>query len=74
MRKFRILIPALALAATAPLAAADTAQLELLPRVGGAELTTYVPPQIENPAPLAGGTAQVGDTFFYRHTGGVPPL
>ncbi|MCL4799068.1 MAG: hypothetical protein KJ025_05730 [Burkholderiales bacterium] len=63
--KVKALIAALGLAVVAPLANADTAQLELLPRVGGAEITQY--------APAAASSANLDSAFFYAHTGGVSP-
>ncbi|MCL4802401.1 MAG: hypothetical protein KJ025_22610 [Burkholderiales bacterium] len=64
MTKYAALLTAVALAAAAPLASADTAQLELLPKVGGIEQTKYVPEAV---APAG------ADADFYAHTGGVSP-
>lgn len=66
MRKFAALSTAIVLAAVAPFAVADTAQLELLPKVGGAEMTQHVR-EITVPA------ANASDASFYAHTGGVSP-
>ena len=66
MRKFAVLLTAIGLAAAAPLATADTAQLELMPAVGGAETTQFV---IEKSAP-----AVESDSAFYNlGTGGISP-
>jgi len=67
MKKLNVVIAALGLASVAPFASADTAQLELLPRVGGAESTRYV---VNVPA----STTIPGSEYFYAHTGGVSPL
>jgi hypothetical protein len=67
MRKFAALLTTIVLSAAAPLASADTAQLELLPKVDGIEMTQYVPNEVSAPADNA------SDAIFYRHTGGVSP-
>ncbi|MCL4802332.1 MAG: hypothetical protein KJ025_22265 [Burkholderiales bacterium] len=66
--KVKALIAAVGLAVVAPIANADTAQLELLPRIGGAEMT-----QIERSAPVASEAIRNSDAFFYANTGGVSP-
>lgn len=66
MRKVAVLLAVIGLAATASIARADTAQLELLPRVGGIEMTQHV--REEGAAP-----AKASDASFYAHTGGVSP-
>jgi len=67
MKALSIVITALGLAIAAPFASADTAQLELLPRVGGAEMTSFAAPGAIVPSPSH------GDAFWYAHTGGVSP-
>lgn len=67
--KVKALITAVALAAVAPLASADTAQLELLPRVGGAEVTQFV----KGDDAAAAAQASTTNAYFYAHTGGVSP-
>jgi len=66
MRKLAVLMTAIGLSAVAPLAAADTAQLELLPTVAGIESTQYI---------RAEGSSAVenSDEFYARGTGGVSP-
>jgi hypothetical protein len=70
MKKLGILITGLALTAAAPLASASEAQLELLPKVGGAEMIRFVSEKSGAPA---ADRANASDALFYRHTGGVPP-
>jgi len=67
MRKFAALLTVIGFAAASPLAIADTAQLELLPTVGGIEMTQFVPSEVTLPA------ANASDAMFYAHTGGVSP-
>jgi len=63
MKKFAVL---LALAVAAPLAVADTAQLELMPKADGIEFTQYVRDE--------GSTAVKGSEEFYNlGNGGVSP-
>lgn len=66
MKKLNVVIAALGLATVAPFASADTAQLELLPRVGGAEFTQYV-------ATIVTSGSNQAEAIFYAHTGGVSP-
>jgi hypothetical protein len=63
MKKFAVL---LALAVAAPLAVADTAQLELMPKVDGIEMTRYVRDE---------GAAAVtsSEEFYNLGNGGVSP-
>jgi len=42
MKKLIVLLTAIGFAAAAPLASADTAQLELMPNARGIEMTQYV--------------------------------
>jgi hypothetical protein len=67
MRKYAALLTAIVLSTAAPLASADTAQLELLPKVDGVEMTQYVPNEVSSPA------ANASDAIFFAHTGGVSP-
>jgi hypothetical protein len=69
MKKLAAVLTAIGLATLAPLAGADTAQLELMPKVGGAEFTLYLP----EASPAAIGSSNASDEFFYRHTGGISP-
>jgi len=69
MKKLNVLIAAVGLAIAAPFAAADTAQLELLPRVGGAEMTRFV--KVDDAA--AAAEVRTIEARFYAHTGGVSP-
>jgi len=66
MKKFAILLTAIGLSAAAPFASADTAQLELMPTVGGAEITQFVR---ESSAPAA----KEDSAFYNLGTGGVSP-
>ncbi|MCZ7565030.1 MAG: hypothetical protein M5U08_15640 [Burkholderiales bacterium] len=66
MRKLTVLMTVIGLSAIAPLAAADTAQLELLPTVAGIERTQYI--RDESPSAVAND-----DAFYARGTGGVSP-
>jgi hypothetical protein len=64
MKKFAVLLTAIGLAAAATLANADTAQLELMPKVDGIEMTRYVADE--------GSTAiKSSDEFYNLGTGGV---
>ena len=66
MKKLIVLLTAIGFAAAAPLAGADTAQLELMPKVGGIEMTQYVADE--------GSTAVTSSNEFYNlSTGGVSP-
>jgi hypothetical protein len=66
MKKFAVLLAAIGLAATASLANADTAQLELMPKVDGIEMTRYVADE--------GSTAVKSSEEFYNlGNGGVSP-
>lgn len=66
MTKYAALLTAVALAAAAPLASADTAQLELLPTVAGIESTQYIRAE-------GSSAAENSDEFYARGTGGVSP-
>ncbi|MCL4800874.1 MAG: hypothetical protein KJ025_14885 [Burkholderiales bacterium] len=66
MRKLAVLMTAIGLSAVAPLAAADTAQLELLPTVAGIESTQYIRAE-------GSSAAENSDEFYARGTGGVSP-
>jgi hypothetical protein len=65
MKKFAVLLAAIGLAATASLANADTAQLELMPKVDGIEMTQYVDE----------GSVSIksSEEFYSLGTGGVSP-
>jgi hypothetical protein len=65
MKKFAVLLAAIGLAATASLANADTAQLELMPKVDGIEMTQYVDE----------GSVSIksSEAFYSLGTGGVSP-
>jgi len=66
MKKLAILLTAIGFAAAAPLASADTAQLELMPNARGIEMTQYVSD--------AGSTAvKSSDEFYNLGTSGVSP-
>jgi hypothetical protein len=66
MKKFAVLLAAIGFTAAAPLANADTAQLELMPKVDGIEMTRYVADE--------GSTAVKGSEEFYNlGNGGVSP-
>lgn len=68
MRNFAALLTAVVLAAVAPLAIADEAGLELLPKADGIEMTQYVP----NEVATAAEDGNRSDAIFNAHTGGVP--
>jgi hypothetical protein len=66
MKKFAVLLAAIGFTAAAPLASADTAQLELMPKVDGIEMTRYVADE--------GSTAVTSSEEFYNlGNGGVSP-
>lgn len=67
MNKLTISVATLALALVSPLAAAATAQLELLPEGARA---SFVPPQVEDTA--NGSDIENAKRFFNRGTGGLP--
>lgn len=69
MKKFAAILTAIGFALVAPLAGADTAQLELMPKVGGAESTQYVSDERAS----APGSVNASDEFYFRHTGGISP-
>lgn len=69
MKKLAAVLAAIGFATIAPLAAADTAQLELMPTVGGAEFTLYLPEASARALESGNGS----DEFFARHTGGISP-
>lgn len=71
MSKFAALLTVIGLSAVAPLALADTAQLELQPGAFEVERTLYIRDDIPSAAVPAAPTG--ADEFFYRHTGGVSP-
>jgi hypothetical protein len=66
MKKLIVLLTAIGFAAAAPLASADTAQLELMPNARGIEMTQYV-----SDAGLS--AAKSSDEFYNLSTGGVSP-
>ncbi len=66
MKKLAMLLTAIGLAAAAPLAAADTAQLELMPKADGIDLTQYLRDE-DSSAPKS------SSEFFNLGTGGVAP-
>ena len=66
MKKLATLLAAIGFSATASLAIADTAQLELMPVVGGAEITQFVS---EEAAPAVANDS----SFFNLGTGGISP-
>ena len=67
MKKFAILLTVVGLSAAAPFASANEDGIDLMPTVGGAEITTFV--RDEAPAPAA-----KSDSAFYNlGTGGVSP-
>jgi hypothetical protein len=66
MKKFAILLSAIGFAVAAPLASADTAQLELMPRVEGVEITHFVRDEGSSAAPST-------DAFYALGTGGISP-
>ena len=65
MKKLAILLTAIGLSATAPFAVADDAQLELMPVVGGAEITQFVREESSAPA------IESNSAFYDLGTGGV---
>ncbi len=64
MKKLAILLTAIGFAAAAPLASADTAQLELMPNARGIEMTQYVGDA---------GAVKSSNEFYNLGTGGVSP-
>ncbi len=64
MKKLAVLLAAIGFAVAAPLAGADTAQLDLLPKVDGIEMTQHVAEGISEQRP---------DAFYNLGTGGVSP-
>jgi hypothetical protein len=70
MKKLNVLIATVGFATAAPFASADTAQLELLPRVGGAEMIQFV----KGDDAAAAAEVRKTEAIFYANTGGVSPL
>lgn len=70
MKTLSTVIATVGLAIAAPFASADTAQLELLPRVGGAEMIQYV----KGDDAAAAAEIRKTEAIFYANTGGVSPL
>ena len=66
MKKLAVLLTAIGFAAASPLASADTAQLELMPKVGGIEITQFVRDE-------GASAAKGSDELFNLGTGGVSP-
>jgi len=66
MKKLAILLTAIGFAAAAPLASADTAQLELMPKVDGIEMTQFVRDE-------GSSAIKSSDEFYNLGTGGVSP-
>jgi hypothetical protein len=64
MRKLAVLLTAIGFAAAAPLASADTAQLELMPKVEGVEITHFV--RDDN-------AVKSSNEFYNLGTGGISP-
>jgi len=64
MKKLAVLLTAIGFAAAAPLASAHTAQLELMPKVDGIEMTQYV-------ADEGSSAIKSSDEFYNLGTGGV---
>ena len=64
MKKLAILLTAIGFAAAAPLASADTAQLELMPKVDGIEMTRFV-------ADEGSSAVKSSDEFYNLGTGGI---
>jgi hypothetical protein len=69
MKQLHALIAGIAFAAVAPLALADADPFYLMPEVGGAEITQYVPTANDT-----GSTSHqvLDDSFWYAGTSGVP--
>lgn len=66
MKKLAILLTAIGFAAAAPLASADTAQLELMPKVDGIEMTQFV-------RDVGSSAIKSSNEFYNLGTGGVSP-
>lgn len=66
MKKFAVLLSTIGLAAAASFANADTAQLELMPKVDGIEMTQYVRDE---------GSVSIksSEEFYNLGNGGVSP-
>ena len=64
MKKLAVLLTAIGFAAAAPLASADTAQLELMPKVGGIEMTQFVRDE-------GSSAVKSSDEFYNLGTGGI---
>jgi hypothetical protein len=65
MKKFAVLLAAIAFAAAAPLATASEDGIDLMPNARGIELTQYV-------SDAGSSAVKSSDEFYNLGTGGVP--